>query len=211
MIQNTILSIAAAVVLAEFAGYWLHMLLHSDKIRFLSRNHMLHHLSLYPPNKPMRPSREYLQSTYARANIIGLGMEWILPVALILSAALAGLRLLGVGAALQGVFAAASLSWGYLMFSYMHDAMHLRDFWMEKNPILSRWFLRARKRHDIHHMLLDDSGRSRKNFGICFFLLDWIFGSLAREHRPFNKAGLNAAMRRYAFIFEETPQPSGRG
>lgn len=201
------LSLAAACLFTEFVGYWLHILLHSEKVRFLSRNHMIHHLQVYPPNKPMRPSREYLGSTYGRANIIGIGLEWLLPAAGLLPVVIIVLRALGVSAVGQAAFTAASLAWGWLMFGYMHDAMHLRGFWMEDDPRLGRWFLGARRRHDIHHMNLTDSGLMTKNFGICFFWFDRLFGSLADEFGKFNHAGHAAAARRYSFIFAENKAP----
>ncbi|MDE1975878.1 MAG: hypothetical protein KGI84_01305, partial [Elusimicrobia bacterium] len=60
-----------ACLTAEFVGYWLHILLHSDKIKFLSRSHMIHHLISYPPDTPMRPSEEYMLSTQGRASLLG--------------------------------------------------------------------------------------------------------------------------------------------
>lgn len=199
------LTVFAGFIFAEFAGYGLHRLMHSEKIEFLSRNHMIHHLIVYGPTQPMRPSRDYLNSTYDRANILGLGLEWIFPVAMILVLALGGMRLFHVGAITQTVFIGAALAWGYAMFWYMHDAMHLKGFWMGASPLLAPWFLQARKRHDIHHMRLDVWGRMPANFGICFFLFDRIFGTLATEHGRFNRLGLESAIRRYAYIF-----PSGR-
>lgn len=200
MILHLAATAAAAVAFTEFIGYWLHVLLHSERIEFLSRNHMIHHLLVYAPNKPMRPSRDYLESTYGRANILGLGVEWLVPVAVILSLLLPTLRLIGFPALEQALFTGVSLGWGWLMFGYMHDAMHRKSFWMEGSPLLSGWFTTARKRHDIHHMDLHPSGRSDKNFGICFFAFDRLFGTLAVEHRRFDRAALAAARRRYAYI-----------
>jgi len=41
------------------------------------------------------------------------------------------------------------LVWPTLMFSYLHDRMHIEDFWMTKVPLLKSWFLKARRMHDI--------------------------------------------------------------
>ena len=43
----------SGVIFAEFFGYWLHILLHNDKIKWLSRSHMQHHLREYHPSKPI--------------------------------------------------------------------------------------------------------------------------------------------------------------
>ncbi len=200
MIARMLEGAAAGCVFAEFVGYWLHILLHSDKIRWLSRAHMIHHLVIYAPDKPQRQSTEYLRSTYGRASVLGLGLEWLGPVFVILAVLLPTLRLLEVRAAAQAAFVAAALAWGALMFWYMHDAMHLRGFWMESSPFWSAWFLRARRRHDIHHMDLDDDGLIRQNFGICLFGFDRLFGTFSDEHRRFNRLGLESAKRRYAAI-----------
>lgn len=194
--------VAAACVFTEFVGYWLHILLHSHRIAFLSRSHMIHHLLVYAPDKPQRQSARYLESTYGRASVLGIGLEWLLPAALILGGLLLAFRLVGLAPARQAVFIAVTLSWGWLMFNYMHDAMHLKDFWMERSPRLKAWFLCARRRHDIHHMDLDDAGFMPYNFGICFFVCDRAFGTLRTEHGRFNAAGLRASLRRYSFVNE---------
>jgi sterol desaturase/sphingolipid hydroxylase (fatty acid hydroxylase superfamily) len=202
---HAVSSVLAGCLVAEFAGYWLHVLMHSNKIEFLSRNHMIHHLLIYAPNKPQRQGGEYLLSTYGRASVLGLGLEWVLPVGLIVAALAAAMTALSVAALDRAIVLAAAMAWGVLMFWYMHDAMHLRGFWMEENRLLKRWFLTARRRHDIHHMDLLDDGRMTKNFGICLFFFDRLFGSLAVEHERFNPEGLQAARRRYAFIFATAP------
>ncbi|MDE2491933.1 MAG: sterol desaturase family protein [Elusimicrobia bacterium] len=210
MIPRLLLSAAAACLYAEFVGYWLHVLLHSEKIPFLSRNHMIHHLVVYAPDKPQRPSRNYLDSTYGRASLLGIGLEWLLPVALILGATTAVLTRLGVGAPEQAVFAACALGWGALMFWYMHDAMHLQGFWMEGSLAWKRWFLDARRRHDVHHMDLSDAGRMNKNYGICFFGFDRLFGSFQDQHVRFNHPGHEAAKRRYAGVLAGVLPDGGR-
>src|SRR6476660_2187751 len=63
------------------------------------------------------------------------------------------------------------------MLRYLHDRMHIHGFWMEKNPLLRRWFLSAHKRHDIHHWALNDAGYMDRNFGIGFLV------SLGRDLR----------------------------
>ena len=208
MILMLFLTVASACVFTEFIGYWLHFLLHDEKIPFLSRNHMIHHLVVYAPNKPMRPSREYLGSTYDRASLLGIGLEWLLPVGLLLPLVLLALRRAGLAPWLQAVFIATSVGWGFLMFNYMHDAMHENGFWMSRSRFWRNWFLRARRRHDVHHMDLDESGRMTRNYGICFFVFDRLFNTLTDQHRVFNQAGLSAAHKRYAYIFPNGPPPA---
>jgi sterol desaturase/sphingolipid hydroxylase (fatty acid hydroxylase superfamily) len=195
-----ILSILGGWIFAEIVGYYLHILLHSGKIAYLSRNHMIHHLKIYAPKKKLRPDNDYRGSVEDRASLIGIGMEWIGPIALAISASWVVFWVLNIPMMYWGIFTISGMVWGYLMFSYMHDAMHLKDFWMEKNPLTRKWFLKIRRLHDIHHMNISDDGRMLTNYGICFFFLDRMAGSLAQSHKSFNEKGHQAALERYADI-----------
>ena len=64
----------AGIVFCELVGYWLHVLLHSDRIRWLSRNHMIHHLKVYGPKKGLRSAGSYRSSTEGRVAIHGTGV-----------------------------------------------------------------------------------------------------------------------------------------
>ncbi|HEX4543967.1 MAG TPA: hypothetical protein VH114_12425, partial [Candidatus Acidoferrum sp.] len=72
-----------SVVVAEFVGYWLHRLLHSDTFPALSRGHLIHHFLIYGPQQPMR-AVEYRDATNNRLSVGNVGLEWIAPSALIL-------------------------------------------------------------------------------------------------------------------------------
>ncbi len=61
-------SVICSCLVAELAGYWLHSLLHSDKLPFLSRSHIVHHLLLYGPMQPMR-AEHYKDATRARFSL----------------------------------------------------------------------------------------------------------------------------------------------
>jgi sterol desaturase/sphingolipid hydroxylase (fatty acid hydroxylase superfamily) len=206
MLIKILAAILGGAFVSEFFGYWLHILLHSNKIEFLSRNHMIHHLLLYGPEKPLRTDH-YVDSVASRTSVLGIGLEWIIPLGVLIAVLAAAFYLAGVGAGYQLVFFAAAIAWGFFMFSYIHDAMHVRDFWMERNPLFKNWYLNARKRHDVHHLTLSDDGKMVVNFGICFFLFDRLFGSYQPRQFQFNRKGLDAAMSRYAFIFK-APRPS---
>src|SRR5260221_7434388 len=51
---GVVATLVDSIVVAEFAGYWLHRLLHSDKFPTLSRGHLVHHFLTYGPRQPMR-------------------------------------------------------------------------------------------------------------------------------------------------------------
>jgi sterol desaturase/sphingolipid hydroxylase (fatty acid hydroxylase superfamily) len=73
---------------------------------------------------------------------------------------------------------------------------------MERVPRLDKWFRSIRRLHDIHHRQISDDGRMSTNFGICFFFMDRIFGTLSPAHRPFNAKGYAVAEKRYAHLID---------
>jgi len=189
-------SVICSCILAEFAGYWLHRLLHSGKLSFLSRGHMLHHLLLYGPTQPMR-AELYKDATRGRFSLGNVGLEWLAPSAVLLVFCWGVMFLFQVPAVYQVIVLGNLLVWPFFTFSFLHDAMHLRDFWMARMPLINRWFRRARRLHDIHHHSVDAAGHMDANFGIGFFLFDRIFRTLATRHRPVNRKGLAIALQRY--------------
>jgi len=188
---------AFSVLVAELVGYLLHYLLHSEKIRWLSRSHMEHHLEHYGPLRPMRPSAIYIDATTGRWAIGNVGLEWIAPSALLLVVFVSIFTVVGISWPFQVTFIAITLGWSALMFSYLHDRMHLRGFWMERNWLLRRWFVSARRLHDIHHLSLNDAGRMDRNFGIGFYLFDRLFGTISERQTGLNSMGIEAARKRY--------------
>jgi sterol desaturase/sphingolipid hydroxylase (fatty acid hydroxylase superfamily) len=197
---ETIVWMAGSCFVAELLGYLLHRLLHCDGIRFLSRNHMIHHLILYGPLQAQRPSPEYLDATTGRASLGSIGLEWVVPSSILLGLCLGVFHFLRVRPWHQAIFVCVTLGWSFLMFSYLHDGMHLQGFWLAKSPILKAWFRPARHFHDVHHMALNAEGLMDKNFGIGFYFFDGMFGTFSRTARPFNRQGYEAAKKRYAFI-----------
>jgi sterol desaturase/sphingolipid hydroxylase (fatty acid hydroxylase superfamily) len=192
-------TLVLSCLLAEFFGYWLHRLLHSDKIRFLSHGHLIHHLLIYGPGQPMRHDH-YHDATDNRFSVGNIGLEWLIPSAVLLGAVWLLLLALHLPAPYQLVVLATLIAWPIFTFSYLHDRMHLCDFWMAHHPVFRRWFLNARRLHDIHHHALNTCGRMDTNFGIGFFLFDRLFRTLAVRHRPFNRPGFEAARDRYGLV-----------
>jgi sterol desaturase/sphingolipid hydroxylase (fatty acid hydroxylase superfamily) len=189
-------SVICSCLVAELAGYWLHRLLHSDKLPFLSRSHMVHHLLLYGPMQPMRAER-YKDATNGRFSLGNVGLEWLAPSAVVLAFCWGVMFLFHVRPIYQVIVLGNLVVWPFFTFSFLHDAMHLSDFWMARMPLIKRWFRRARRLHDIHHHSVDGAGHMDTNFGIGFFLFDRIFRTLATRHRPLNRKGLAIALQRY--------------
>jgi sterol desaturase/sphingolipid hydroxylase (fatty acid hydroxylase superfamily) len=193
--------IISGCLFAECAGYFLHRLLHSDRVRFLSRNHMIHHLLLYNP-KNLR-SDHYKDPTvgeHARIGIWGFGLEWLAPVGIWVTGLVAVFSLLHISWQQQFFFVVSALLWSYLLFGVIHNAMHLNHPRLMRIVAVRRWFLRARRFHDIHHVQINERGLMNKNFGICFFFMDRIFGTLEKQAKPFEESAYRRALNRYSFI-----------
>jgi sterol desaturase/sphingolipid hydroxylase (fatty acid hydroxylase superfamily) len=197
-----------SVVVAEFAGYWLHRLLHSDKFPALSRGHLIHHFLVYGPRQPMRAG-DYQDATRERFSMGNVGIEWLAPSALILLFCWGVMVLLNVPPVYQAIALCTLLGWPILMFSYLHDRMHVENFWMSRVPLLKSWFLKARRLHDIHHRSVNSKGYMDTNFGIGFFCFDRFLRTMAKRHRPFNWAGYRTAVERYGL--DDTELESLRG
>ena len=136
--MTTILAVASwlagSCVSAELLGYLLHRLLHSGMVGFLSRNRMRHHLVLYGPLQRQR-SREYLDATDERTSLGNIGIEWLAPAALLIVVAAAKFRVFHVRALFQSIYFGTTVLWSFLMFSYLHDRMHIDGFWLGKKSL----------------------------------------------------------------------------
>lgn len=199
-------SVICAGLVAELSGYWLHRLLHSDKLPFLSRAHMIHHLVIYGPERPMH-SEEYKDATTERFSLGNVGLEWLAPSAVILAFCWGAMALIHVPFVYQIVAAGTLILSSVFTFSYLHDRMHLRDFWMARIPLVKPWFLKVRRLHDIHHRSVNDFGRMDANFGIGFHLFDRLFRTMVTHHRSFNRKGYEIALQRYALPLPESSRP----
>jgi sterol desaturase/sphingolipid hydroxylase (fatty acid hydroxylase superfamily) len=191
--------VVGSCISAELLGYWLHRLLHSGAVGFLSRNHMRHHMVHYGPLQKQR-SREYHDSTTDSLSLGNVGVEWLIPAAVIIAGLAVLLHILHIQLTYALIYLGAILGWSFLMFSYLHDVMHVEGAWLERNGWLRRWFVAARKRHAIHHCMIDDRGLMNKNFGIGFFFFDRLFGTLAECGATFNHNGYSAARERFKSV-----------
>jgi sterol desaturase/sphingolipid hydroxylase (fatty acid hydroxylase superfamily) len=192
--------IAISIGVAELSGYVLHRIMHSERFPWLSRSHMIHHIELYGPIGAMRTTK-YKDATERRASLGNIGMEWLIPSGPMLGISLLTMITLRVGWKYEILAMTMLLVWPIFMFSYLHDRMHLHDFWMEKLPVINIWFKHARRLHDIHHHSLNDAGRMDRNYGIGFFFFDRLFGTLAKRHSPLNWHGYHTAVRRHRMNF----------
>jgi sterol desaturase/sphingolipid hydroxylase (fatty acid hydroxylase superfamily) len=205
----TLAWLLGSIFVSELFGYLLHRLLHSGRIGFLSRSHMRHHLVLYGPLEAQRPGPDYHDSTSDAIALGNVGLEWLIPGALLLATSILILNWLRITFFHQALFVGGTLTWSFLMFSYLHDRMHMAGFWMERNRWLNKWFLAARDAHDIHHWALNDKGLMDKNFGIAFYLFDRLFGTLAKDWPAFNQRGYASALERFGNLLESAHSSAG--
>lgn len=200
-LPRALAAVAAGCAFTELVGYFLHILLHSERIAWLSRGHMIHHLRIYGPHRSLRRPGPYRDSVEGRYGFLGVGLEWLAPILLVLAASIAVCSLLlGVSVLAQALFMGAALLWGRFMFGTMHDSMHVEGHPLASAPLLGAWYRRVRRLHDIHHLRFSDDGRMPTNFGICFFGLDRLFGTYEDTAGAFNEPGYQAALRRYADV-----------
>ena len=200
--MTILLAVLLGLLYSEFVGYWIHRLLHSEKIPSLSKDHMIHHLKLYSPKGSMR-SETYLRATGERFSVGNIGVEWLAPLAVVIGATIAFMTVLSIPVLSQFLFLGSAILWGIFGFSYIHDGLHVSNFWMLNNRFINTWFKKIRRLHDIHHTRITNDGKMHVNFGMCFFILDRIFGTKAEVTGRFNEAGYEEAKKRYSFINKE--------
>lgn len=188
------LTTVLACVYAELVGYGLHRLLHAELVPWLTRRHLAHHVELYGPRMKMRTAT-YLDR--AHGGVGGIGWEWIGPSVVLFGVELATLGALGVPAIHQAIFFVVGSVWSLVMFHRAHEAMHVTAPSRFHASPLRGWFRRARRRHDIHHLSIDDDGRFRKNFGIGFSWFDRLFGTCATKLDGISDVGIARAKARY--------------
>jgi len=207
---RAVLWVVFCVLAAELAGYLLHSLLHSEKLPWLSRSHMEHHLEHYGPRRPMRPSATYIDATAERWSIGNVGMEWIVPSIVVLGSFFGIFSVIRLPWSYRVSFMAIALAWSAFMFNYLHDRMHVLGFWMEKNRVFRRWFVAARRLHDIHHLGVNNHGKMDSNFGIGFSFFDHVFGTFRGRLESLNEVGISVAQRRYAIHLRRPAHVSTR-
>ncbi len=196
------LSIVLGIVYAEASGYFLHILFHSDKIKFLSRSHMRHHIVKYGPEMPQRLNIKG-DGTIKRILDSGIGIEWIPPVVTVVGLVFLLGWIFNIALIYQLSFVGALVLWVGFLFVYMHDAIHVEGIWLEKNKLFGKWFLSVRRGHDIHHINVSRSGLLNKNYGICFLAFDKLFGTFSNDLGVADTEGLENLHKRFPELTAE--------
>ena len=193
------LTVGAALLVSEIAGYFLHRFLHSGRVLWLSRGHMYHHLKLYPPDKDIQLESSYKSSTVDRSGVHGIGSEWSVPLAILFIIELSILYILKISWPYQVLYFSIGTLYSLITFQYAHDGMHVKGFWFESNAFTRKWFNQARARHSIHHQDINEKGIMGKNYGICFSWLDRMFGTYCATQSTLNTQYLKIARETFKF------------
>ena len=120
---------------------------------------MNHHIQQYPP-------KDLLSNSYLSAGRDDGLWVFIPAVSLTMGIWALVLWFLGVPSWVFLMVGLEGVAIGWL-HNYIHEGTHLRYFWLEKSP----WFQKLRTLHWVHHWNM------RRNFGICWFGWDHVFGT----------------------------------
>lgn len=189
--MDWVLTFLASLIIAEAYGYWLHVLLHSYIFPSLSKAHMNHHILSYPPGGRMRKP-EYIQDRLPEDRaLFGIGLEWIIPSIALIAITFSIELLLGLSLAQICLSIFTMVIYSVFLFLFMHESLHIKDHYLLSIKPIKKWYLKARKLHDIHHHYVDKNGLMNRNYGIAFFFFDKLFGTYMNSLRgKFDKAGI---------------------
>lgn len=182
------------ILVAEFSGYIIHILLHippewfekrrfAKVLKFLTRSHMGHHGLGYGPRMLQRPSPKYFfvrnpGATESKKTRFGwLLPEFTIPGTIFFALYVTGLYLSGLSFWWSIYALAVTSFWVGFTFLYVHDAFHKTDHWLGKIPGVRVWFHYMKEAHDRHHMIVNENGMVPYNIGISTPFMDWLFGS----------------------------------
>lgn len=154
-------------VSTTFFGYWAHKALHLKLVKRFSQSHTVHHDKLYPVNdfksdKYRSAGKDSTVIFFAIASLPVLAIPCLL-------------GLFGILTLFQSVFVVALMLFVGWSHDYVHEAFHLNTHWLQKAPVVSKYFQKLEKLHYLHHV--DDT----KNFGILVFWWDQVFRTKTDE------------------------------
>ena len=154
----------AAPLIVEFIGYFWHRWAEHREVlgKGVAFRHYKHHEKQYPVNK-LHTSGPYESAdswTWYAVGVISMVVSFMIAP---WQYALA--------------FSAGAWIYGHCIVAQMHSAFHVNGHRLWKY----KWFQRLVKLHDIHHY-------DNVNYGICFFLMDRLFGTY-RNSFPVDKNG----------------------
>lgn len=141
-------------VASEFIGYVIHRLAHSPSAGRLYKAHMRHHLELYPP-------KQYFSDVYKSSGADSF-VIWMAPIFIL--AVVGSFWLLPIKAAITVAVVMSAVSF---VNTYVHDGLHVTNFWFSKFA----WVQKLQLLHRKHH------ANMAIHYGIYLSSFDKLFGT----------------------------------
>lgn len=156
-----LLTILVVYLVVSLFGYFVHKALHQSWTGRYNSSHMAHHITLYPPE-------DYLSDTYRDAgkdNTLWTFAVISLPLVLT-PVILWAFGILSFTISLIALIEMLFIGW---LNNFLHNALHIRNHWITKIPIVNKLFSKWNELHYLHHVDMN------KNFGIFNFAWDKVF------------------------------------
>lgn len=160
---SLIIVIIATFILTNLFGYVVHWALHQSWSGSFNESHMTHHLKLYPAN-------DFLSDVYREAGKDATPKFFVIAAIPLISLPII-LYLFGLLSVWVMIISIVEMFTIGLLDNYLHDAFHIKNHWMNKVPIINKYFAAWERLHFLHHVNMN------YNFGIFNFMWDKIFSS----------------------------------
>lgn len=154
-------------LIASLFGYVVHRGLHQYWAGRFNKAHMTHHLSLYPPNQFLSDEYRSAGKDDSFRTFLLMAIPLIVLPCLLLLLKFITLGMMITAMVMMGII-------GFL-HSYLHDAFHIRNHFLERLPLLGKAFENWRRLHYLHHINL------QTNFGIFCFWWDRLLKTFWNE------------------------------
>ena len=163
----------AGPLLVEFVGYFWHRWVEHREVlgKNISFRHYKHHEVQYPVNR-LRTDGPYDSADSWTWYVVGIASTIVSFSIMPWTYAIA--------------FTSGAWVYAHYIVAPMHSAFHIKGHWLWRY----KWFRKLVTLHDIHHF-------DNANYGICFFMMDKIFGTYREtfpEDADGNRVKLNVFM-----------------
>lgn len=156
-----LLTILIVYIVVSLFGYFVHKSLHQDWTGRYNTSHMAHHEKLYPPE-------DFLSEKYRDAGKDDTFWTFaVISLPLILAPIVLGLLgILSLTLTLIALTEMLLIGW---LNNYLHNALHIKNHWISKVPIIKYLFAKWGNLHYLHHVNMSF------NYGIFSFHWDRLF------------------------------------
>lgn len=159
-----LLTIFITYFISTLFGYVVHWAIHQKWSGPLNKMHLTHHLKLYPAG-------DYFSDVYRDAGKDDSTFIFALPALPVITAPIF-LWWLGILPLPLMITSLIVMLIMILLHIHIHNAFHLRNHFLNRIPILGKWFKNWNDLHYLHHI------KFGRNLGIFSFHWDKLFGTL---------------------------------